>query len=748
MVLLREKALFLWRNEHSLGSVFSSNCTNVALPATTQHPEGQPCEQCSSLWHVHTFQNALNREMPDECNMKNTPKGYRNTVLGKIYLQYEGLRELVEGNGILDSPWLRFAKGAAAGAYKSQEVVLGLVEALMEKAERACHGKQTTNMHYTEALDTFCSLIQSISPRAFKIFRHVFAGRSISSIRSQRAKAPKFIPGIAKENAERASAKIIGLNYTGPVALSWDDTDIEQALTLWETTKGTWTLLGAVGGPLSVSSEDSMDEVFANAKLEKASKLRVWIPPILLAAVARSPTDTAEALAELHFSIIEDLHQVNIHPISVSADGTESERKLQRLIEAHAHSVLPICVANNEPSCTLRLDIPCLYKMPFVRTQDSKHGQKTMRNQLLSGSRALALGNYPIYPSMLRDFADHPSGPLFAHDVHRVDKQDDCAAARLFSANALSFHLCYHEDQPALSIYIFVLGELVDAWQNRRIRHVTRARMALRARFVLMAWHSHTERHPHHQTSIQFISRESFDIFLTLCDSLLQLIIVHRQVYPAHPLLPWLHSTEACEHIFGMLRQLKTDFTYADLLYLEPKLQALLMGAYRDFSPQAAANAIGEGYHHTYFDLAGLDISSLMVWPSDAELGVASNAALHEACLLLGTVGLDARDLLQSYRPPAAPPLPHAADIPPPERPQTLAEALALFSPEQLDMKSGDADVVYQIALAAENADQTVQMYNSLNLPDLDNLPELDSELEAWLEEFSLRVWRVFLVLY
>ncbi|KAI0027284.1 hypothetical protein K488DRAFT_91050 [Vararia minispora EC-137] len=140
------------------------------------------------------------------------------------------------------------------------------------------------------------------------------------------------------------------------------------------------------------------------------------IPLILLAAVARSPTDTAEVLAELHFSIIEHLHHVNIHPVSVSVDGTESERKLQRLIEARAHSILPICVANNEPSCILRLDIPCLYKMPFIRTQDSKHGQKTMCNQLLSGSCALALGNYPIYPSMLCDFADHP---LFARVIHR-----------------------------------------------------------------------------------------------------------------------------------------------------------------------------------------------------------------------------------------------------------------------------------------------------------------------------------------
>jgi hypothetical protein len=38
------------------------------------------------------------------------------------------------------------------------------------------------------------------------------------------------------------------------------------------------------------------------------------------------------------------------------------------------------------------------------------------------------------------------------------------------------------------------------------------------------------------------------------------------------PLLPWLHSTEACEHGFGEAWKVVKDFTMLDLIYIFPKL--------------------------------------------------------------------------------------------------------------------------------------------------------------------------------
>ncbi|KIJ12265.1 hypothetical protein PAXINDRAFT_83218, partial [Paxillus involutus ATCC 200175] len=60
--------------------------------------------------------------------------------LGSIYLKYEGVRQLIEQviNSVFqddgNSPWLRFAKGVSNGLFKNQNVLLGMVEAMVKKA--------------------------------------------------------------------------------------------------------------------------------------------------------------------------------------------------------------------------------------------------------------------------------------------------------------------------------------------------------------------------------------------------------------------------------------------------------------------------------------------------------------------------------------------------------------------------------------------------------------------------------------
>ncbi|KDQ06021.1 hypothetical protein BOTBODRAFT_78509, partial [Botryobasidium botryosum FD-172 SS1] len=225
-------------------------------------------------------------------------------------------------------------------------------------------------------------------------------------------------------------------------------------------------------------------------------------------------------------------------------------------------------------------------------------------------------------------------------DVERVDRQDDLAAARLFAAATLAFILTKHSEHPALAGYLFVFGEMVDGWQDRRIHHIVRIRMVLCARFFLMAWRAHVLAHPEYSLEVQFISRESFDIFTFICDSLILLILVYRDHFPQYPLLPWLHSTEPCEHVFGCMRKLKADFDIADILYFIPKLMLHLSGKFGELSPEQKVNATAAGYHHTYFDIRDLDISALMSWPTDAEIEAASFAAAQEAEQLLTVLGI------------------------------------------------------------------------------------------------------------
>lgn len=57
---------------------------------------------------------------------------------------------------------------------------------------------------------------------------------------------------------------------------------------------------------------------------------------MLVALVARKADDKAPALLEMHERVIDLLHGHDIHPLSLSSDGTETERSLQHMITASA----------------------------------------------------------------------------------------------------------------------------------------------------------------------------------------------------------------------------------------------------------------------------------------------------------------------------------------------------------------------------------------------------------------------------
>lgn len=57
-----------------------------------------------------------------------------------------------------------------------------MVEAMLKKRERVAKGKCMKNFQYTESLDSFCTLLASMSTRAYQTFRRQFGGRTVRSI--------------------------------------------------------------------------------------------------------------------------------------------------------------------------------------------------------------------------------------------------------------------------------------------------------------------------------------------------------------------------------------------------------------------------------------------------------------------------------------------------------------------------------------------------------------------------------------
>lgn len=330
-----------------------------------------------------------------------------------------------------------------------------------------------------------------------------------------------------------------------------------------------------------------------------------------------------------------------IHVISYAADGTVVERCLQQLLTAEADSKRTYAFSHPgraDVGGTFSFTIPVFGDQPIAMVQDAKHALKTGRNQLLSGAHLPVLGNYPLFYTQVRHLAASETGPLYNRDVEKLDRQDDNAATRLFCSETLKWLTEHHDDQRGLIVYLFVIGEAVDAYQSRHISHGERIRMLLRAMFFMEGWEEFISK-AGYQTK-HFISREYRDILKILVRGFMQLIIIHRDLLDdIYPFLPWLHSTEVCEHLFGIMRSILKDFTMLDVIYMVPKLLVRIREHILNaVSPTSKARA--NGYNHTHADCDGVDLSLLSIFPSDEDINQFAAQAFEEAQNLLAITGI------------------------------------------------------------------------------------------------------------
>ncbi len=140
-------------------------------------------------------------------------------------------------------------------------------------------------------------------------------------------------------------------------------------------------------------------------------------------------------------------------------------------------------------STNIKFKIPLFNGKPTVFVQDSKHSLKTFRNNLFSGARLLVLGDSVAFYEMVQEMGFDTNSPIFHRDVEKLDRQDDCAASRLFSASSLKWMTDRHPEwRLALSCtYLF----LASWWMHTRtvvFRTSNGVKMVLRARHFLDIW--------------------------------------------------------------------------------------------------------------------------------------------------------------------------------------------------------------------------------------------------------------------
>ncbi|PKY23567.1 hypothetical protein RhiirB3_334471 [Rhizophagus irregularis] len=240
---------------------------------------------------------------------------------------------------------------------------------------------------------------------------------------------------------------------------------------------------------------------------------------------------------------------------------------------------------------------------------------------------------------------------LYHADVLNVNKQDDGATYQLFSHEFLykvSQTLNSDSKNKGLLIYLFIIGELIDSYLNRDISNHERIKMVIIGSFFLRIWKQYIQNAANKYEEIfsndrNFLAHQTYEILSFLVDSMILLIIAHREYYNTMPLLSWMHGSEACEHFFGMARQHLSDFTYADLIYLISKIRHVTNAYYNStvINSNFEYKTSRVGYICDYFEGNVNDLNSnLKIWPTDDEIRALINDAYKEANALAKCVSM------------------------------------------------------------------------------------------------------------
>ncbi|KAG6819326.1 hypothetical protein H0H93_012927 [Arthromyces matolae] len=678
-VKVAQKHDWQWTNDHRNGRVYSIKCTKSAasLSALSLNREDQdssdpqPCQNCRSLLSGKKFQNALRITRPPDHLYKYVNLEYRNHALAGIFGRCVGLRELIESDDSQKSPMIKYVKGVMSGKYPSNDFFGSLVQVLVLKREKEDRGVGMQGFKYPDSLVEWAHILFTHSRQAYLAVQEflplpqartleythhfLFYNVSFSSTftRIQRAKQPRFPLGIEPRTFELVAAALKQLDYNGPVALGCDDTKLLAAFRpYFDTTKGAWFILGNVGKPYQLIDYEEFHSVVQSNKLEKGTKLRLFtlqvpvhkVPTIIVAALSIPETLTADDLLGYTLAIVNGFLERGIKVSSYASDGSNTERKSQRLLEQKASKQVTKHITHGGGSGSIAITLRFYGTQPIAIIQDPKHLLKTFRNNLFSGARLLTFPNDVALFSQVRAMSLADDSPIYTRDVDKADRQDDSAATRLFSGDSLLWLIEHHPDHLALITYLFVMGELIDAYQSRSLPLVTRVQMVLRAHYFIELWERFLDISEYPKAK-HFVSPQCADITRTLIHGFMQVIYIYRDhCHPSQPMLPWLLSTEMVEHVFGICRQIVKDFTMLDFQYMIPKLFVRMRGLLLS-SRNSNGKARASGYNHTYADIRGLDLAALSIYPSDEDIDIASKRAYGEAESLFASLGVAATEL-------------------------------------------------------------------------------------------------------
>jgi hypothetical protein len=188
-------------------------------------------------------------------------------------------------------------------------------------------------------------------------------------------------------------------------------------------------------------------------------------------------------LLSITTSILDGLLDANVNVVLLACNETEVERSIHCLLMRVPGVWVFMKTINNPVPNAPNTNIMWIeYQGHMIALmQDLKYALKTFRNNLFSGARLLVFGNFATFYQHICQIAFEEGLPLYHRDVKKLDRQDNNTATRLFSSGLVQYIVVHYPSYVGEIVFLFVFGELVDAYQNRHISHYKRIKMVLRA---------------------------------------------------------------------------------------------------------------------------------------------------------------------------------------------------------------------------------------------------------------------------
>ncbi|EGN91954.1 hypothetical protein SERLA73DRAFT_66577, partial [Serpula lacrymans var. lacrymans S7.3] len=156
-----------WKNDHQNKRIFSTQCQHfIACSNGTTNRLKISCHQCTTLLFDHGFRQATKCKQLEDVNYCHENYSCWNPILGKLYVCFLGLKEIIETSDAMNTPCVKYAVGVLSGKHKGLGIFNGLIEATMSRLSHEERGVEMQNFEYSPAFNEFFHILGIYSPQA------------------------------------------------------------------------------------------------------------------------------------------------------------------------------------------------------------------------------------------------------------------------------------------------------------------------------------------------------------------------------------------------------------------------------------------------------------------------------------------------------------------------------------------------------------------------------------------------------